>query len=364
MHIRALLVACLVLGPMSPSSDAQTPLPLNIERVSERVLVMSPRTGNSRVVVLNTRAGLVMLNTGWSPAITRRLKSEAERAFGRTDWYGVIVTSEEFLGNGGIGVFPGATVIAQEGFREYLLAHRDDMDGILAARRSEFQDRVTRTRGMLDTLQADPVRRHGLETWLELCRTIADDLEGGFTIPLPGRTFSDRLSLDLGDLTVECISFGGTPEQGCVMVRIPEENLIWLGDVFHAAHVLPYGEYTDAPPDVDGWLAVLDELLSGERETMKVFRANGEDAWTWRQVSDRRRLIADIRNAVQDARRRGESLEALLSRLADVETAFPYVRDWSSTMLELIRDDVRRTVEGLWRFEVSASSGSFTDARL
>jgi hypothetical protein len=134
---------------------------------------MSAMTGNSRIVVLNAQAGLVMLNTGWSPVITRRLKAEAERAFGRTDWYGVIVTSTEFLGNGGISEFPDARVIAQEGFREYMEIHRDDMSDLLAARRSEFLDRVSRTREMLTTPPADPERKRGLEQWLELCQAIA-----------------------------------------------------------------------------------------------------------------------------------------------------------------------------------------------
>ncbi|MFC1629513.1 hypothetical protein ACFL3H_10450, partial [Gemmatimonadota bacterium] len=54
------------------------------------------------------------------------------------------------------------------------------------------------------------------------------------SIPFPTLTFDDRLTLDLGDLTLECIYFGDAASWGDVMVRVPEENLIWTGDVFHA----------------------------------------------------------------------------------------------------------------------------------
>jgi hypothetical protein len=339
----------IALGLLCPArSQAQSPLPLDIEQVSERVLVMSPKTGNARVVALNSQQGLVMINSGFSPSFARQLRGEAERAFGHRDWKAVIQTNAGFLNNGGAGAFPEALLLAHEGRREYLLSSGETNSRALAGQKEEFEERVTRSEGMLDTLQGNPVRRQGLEEWVELCRRIADDLSLPYEIPLPELTFSDRLTLDLGDLTLECFWFGETAEGADVLVRVPEENLVWMGDIFHAAHVLPYGRYGDRVPDVDRWLEVLDIMLSGEPETMKVYRANGEDPWSWQKIHDRRTLIADVRDAVRAAQERGESRAVFMERIADAGTMFRYVREWENTELNLIGFDVGHLAAGLW----------------
>ena len=339
----------IALGSLcSGRSLAQSPLPLDIEQVSERVLVMSPKTGNARVVALESEQGLVMINSGFSPSFARQLRGEAERAFGRRDWKAVIQTDAGFLNNGGAGAFPGAVLIAHENRPEYMQASGEVNTAGLSGQREEFEARVTRSEAMLDTLQGNPERRQGLEEWIELCRRIADDLGHFWEIPLPGLTFSDRLTLDLGDLTLECIWFGETAESADVLVRVPEENLVWMGDICHAAHVLPYGRVTGRVLDVDRWLTVLDEMLAGDPATMKVFRANGEEPWSWQKIHDRRTLIADVRDAVLHAQARGETREAFMERIADVGSLFPYVRGWQNTELALISHDVGNLAAGLW----------------
>ncbi len=350
--LRSCQIAVLFLLPVVfrlPAVEAQSPLPLDIERVSERVLVMSPRTGNARVVALASEQGLVMLNCGWSPSFARQLRGEAERAFGRREWRAVILTDAGFLDGGGAEAFPEAVLIAHEERRAYWqeLGEAGAAE-MLAGQREEFEARVTRSEAMLDTLQGSLERRQGLEEWIELCRRIADDLARPYDIPLPELTFSDRLTLDLGDLTLECLWFGETAEGADVLVRVPEENLVWMGDICHAAHVLPYGRYADRAPDVDRWLTVLDEMLAGDPTTMKVYRANGEDPWSWQKIRDRRRLIADVREAVSEAQAAGEAREAFMERIADVGTHFPYVRAWENTDLNLIRYDVGHLAAGLW----------------
>ena len=342
----SMLVIIAALGPAPAGVEGQSTLPLDIERVSERVLVMAPKTGNSRVVVLNSENGLVMLDSGFSPNLARRLKAEAEAVFGRADWRWVIVSGEEFLGCGGLAAFPEAETVAHRGVREYHESHAAELPDILADRRDEFQWRVDTARARLDTMANPP---EGYRHWLELCEHVTADLTTGFTIPLPGVTFDDRLRLDLGDLSLECIWFGGAGSWGDLVVRVPEEHLIWTGDLFHAAHVLPYLDQEDTPLDIDRWIAVLEELLDGDPAATVAFRANGEGTWTWQDVHDRCRLMKDIREVVTEAKGEGISLEDLLERLDDVTIRFPYVSEWRGTELALVRSDILRTVEGIWR---------------
>ncbi|MFC1559356.1 hypothetical protein ACFL39_02075 [Gemmatimonadota bacterium] len=343
--IRLILVPVIALLAVPSGIGAQSKLPLDIERVSERVLVMAPKTGNSRVVVLNSRDGLVMLDSGFSPSMAQRLRAEAEAVFNRSDWRWVIVTNEEFLSSGGMAAFSDAGIITHRDVRELLEENAGLLPDLLADRRDEFQWRVDTTRARLDTTTNPP---DGLRHWLALCEQITTDLSEGFTIPLPTLTFDDRLILDLGDLALECIYFGDAASWGDVMVRVPEENLIWTGDVFHAMHILPYADNPDRGFDIDRWITVLEELLSGDPATMKAFRANGTGEWSWQTVHDRLRLMTDIRKVVGEAQADGATLESLLERINEVESWFPYVATWEGSPMDLIRDDIRRTVEGIW----------------
>ncbi len=338
-------IVSIFLSAFPLLAEAQSSLPLDITRVSDRVLVMSPKTGNSRVVVLNSQDGLVMLDSGFSPAQARRLRTEAESVFHRSDWSWVIVTNEEFLSSGGMAAFPDAGIITHRDVRDYLELNAEEMPDILASRRDEFQWRVDTARTRLDTMARPP---DGLRHWLALCEQITADLSEGFTFPPPTLTFDDRLTLDLGDLTLECIYFGDASSWGDVVVRVPEENLIWTGDVFHAMHVLPYADRGDLGLDIDRWIQVLEELLSGDPSMMKAFRANGTGEWSWQTVHDRYRLMVDIRKVVKEVQADGSTLETLLERMDDIESIFPYVATWQGTELDLIRSDILRTVEGVW----------------
>ncbi|MFC1530188.1 hypothetical protein ACFL6R_05685 [Gemmatimonadota bacterium] len=345
--LRLLLLPLLIIstGFSLIGIKAQSTLPLDIDRVSERVLVMAPKTGNSRVVVLNSQNGLVMLDSGFSPNMALRLRAEAERVFDRSDWRYVIVTNEEFLSSGGSAAFTDAEIVAHRDVREVLELFAEELPTILDSRREEFQWRVDTARARLDTMAQPP---EGLVNWLQLCEAVAADLSAGFTIPFPTLSFDDRLTLDLGDLTLECIYFGDAASWGDVMVRVPEENLVWTGDVFHAMHVLPYADNPDRGFDIDRWISILKELLSGDPATMKAFRANGTGEWSWQTVNDRYRLMVDIRKIAGEAQADGSTLEALLERINDVESCFPYVANWEGSPPDLIRDDIRRTAEGVW----------------
>jgi len=63
-------------------------------------------------------------------------------------------------------------------------------------------------------------------------------------------TFADRLSLDLGGVTAELISFGPAHSPGDISVWVPERNVIIAGDMAFHERMLPIFEDTDTA----GWL--------------------------------------------------------------------------------------------------------------
>ena len=71
------------------------------------------------------------------------------------------------------------------------------------------------------------------------------------TVAVPARSFSNRMSLDLGDLTVELISFGKAHSPGDISVWVPAESVLIAGDI--AFHERLLGIFPDT--DVLAWLA-------------------------------------------------------------------------------------------------------------
>lgn len=82
----------------------------------------------------------------------------------------------------------------------------------------------------------------------------AKDLEGT-TLAGPTITFPDRLSVDLGDVTVELSYHGPTHTEDSIVVLIPEEKIMFTGDLL----------FTDYRPflaegDIANWRNVLADL--------------------------------------------------------------------------------------------------------
>jgi glyoxylase-like metal-dependent hydrolase (beta-lactamase superfamily II) len=66
---------------------------------------------------------------------------------------------------------------------------------------------------------------------------------------------------------------------GEIVVRIPEEGFIFLGDLFHAWHVLPIFSRSVPELGAERWLSVLDNLLE-ETEIQFISRSNGSEGWS------------------------------------------------------------------------------------
>lgn len=83
----------------------------------------------------------------------------------------------------------------------------------------------------------------------------------GTEIVLPGLAFSDRMQIDLGDVTVELLRVAPSHTEGSVVVHVPSQKLLFAGDVL----------FTDFHPfladgDIPGWTTTLDALLAMDVE--------------------------------------------------------------------------------------------------
>ena len=95
-----------------------------------------------------------------------------------------------------------------------------------------------------------------------------DRIFGGFTfsgielVP-PNRTFENRLTLRVGDKTVELIEVGPAHTRGDIMVYLPEERVLFAGDVlFIGGHPILW----QGP--AGNWIRALDRILEMDPEVI------------------------------------------------------------------------------------------------
>lgn len=323
-------------------------LPLKITRLSDRVVLVGAMTGNSTTVGLASEKGLVMIDALWSPSIAGQAREMIAKEFGRDDFTHLILTSDDILQTGGTEAFSDVRIIAQERCRESLEKRRDSLEQLLERRGQEFRGRVERTEAEL--AEGDPASAEAEfdRQWLELCQRIADDLAEGYEITLPHQTFQDRMTLDLGDMTVNLIYFGRASNEGDVVVHVPEVGLAMLGDIFHFGHMLPRCRECD----VDRWVEILDNLVQKNRQVVHVVRSNSPGPWTQERLVSHRNFIRDISKKVKAAADDGLGLDEAVDRVSTIENEFPYVLEWdeySDKWDSVIRGDIRALVSAIWR---------------
>lgn len=84
----------------------------------------------------------------------------------------------------------------------------------------------------------------------------AEALEGT-TVVLPTLTFTDRMTIDLGDRTVELIYPGPSHTAGSSFVLVPDVKVLFAGDALFTNF---HPNLRDA--DVDGWIKSLDKITA------------------------------------------------------------------------------------------------------
>jgi tetratricopeptide (TPR) repeat protein len=313
--------------------------------LSENVILIGSQTGNSNCLAINTKKGLVMVDSMWSPSVAKEARTIIQKKFGKTKFHLLILTAGNILNTGGTAAFPEAKIIAHKKCYDALQKRKENIIDYLKPYAEEFSDRIERTTGQLKKVDPDSQRAQSLQHWIDLCVRVRDDLKQGYSLRLPSEIIEDRKQIDLDGITLELVYFGEAGNYGDLLVKVPEEGLVFLGDVFHALHVLPYVS-TNTDIDLERWVEVLSGILNNSKFRNFV-RSNGPEVWGHKELSSRYQLMKDINQLVHKADKEKSSLEVLMDRLKDYKKIFPYTAEWPHG--SLVRGDILRIAQSLWR---------------
>ena len=253
----------LLISLMLAWSPARTPgaqdIPVEMDRISDRAVVL--RCLSNNVTVIAARDGLVVVDTHRSPGVMEEIKRRAAHELGRDDFRYVINTHGHWDHCSGNQVFDGAAIFGHSRCREYILHSPANSRRMVHRLRRRVQTvRPNRTADDLAEIQVNAV--------------ILSDLESSYAATPPTQTFEDRQTIDAGDLTLELYYCGWAHTDHDIIVFIPEERLVFTGDLFCSRNSFCFS--VDAVADTPKLLSVLDDILELEPDHVTVIPGHGE----------------------------------------------------------------------------------------
>ena len=132
-------------------------------------------------------------------------------------------------------------------------------------------------------------------------------------LPAPDETFSLARSLDLGGVRLEMLHLGPAHTRADIVVVVPGEDVIFMGDLIESAGDPQFGPASD----VGSWPKVLDDALGASTEATRFVPghapAGGEELTVDREFCFRQRAeIAMVQGTIEGLVYRGVTLDNAL----------------------------------------------------
>lgn len=297
----------------------------SIKRITDHILLVSIPGKGEDLLIISSAKGLVPINTFWSTITSDQYKSAIVKELNRKDFIYTLNTVDRLDMFGGNKSFSETAII---GHREFINKYKGKEAEVEKEIRKliemwRFKEDASRKR--LENYKEGSEQAKNEARWTNTCKQRAEELEQGFSLVLPEITYTDRMSLDLGDLTMELVYFGKAGYNGMSLVYIPEEKaLIIPGFIMHSQHLAPYPHNTIVKLDVDRWISILEEFLEGENPVEMVI-CDINSVWTRERALTHLEYIRKLWYAVKSASQEGKNLEEVQEQLS-LEKDFSFVK--------------------------------------
>jgi len=348
------LVLLFGLIMMAPVTAAQTgdELPLHTKRMSDRVLIawVGDAMQTIDVVALSTARGIVVIETNLIRSADVRIRRAIEKKFARKDFKYLINTHFHHDHTCGNQVYADATIVAHKSVPE-------GMKGELTG--EGLVKQIEKFKGLLKDWEerqkkAAPDSRdyHFFREGVILLKTTLVELQDGFVPTFPAVLFDKSMILDMGDMTLELYAVGGTHTSGDIIVFVPEEGLVAIGDMW-PDQVLPYlqkGGSWDLDLILENWGRVVE---SG-REIKHVNFAHSDMELGVETFKEQYRYLKTMWDGLGEIHRQGATLEEAKKKFT-IEKDFPYFKDRRLKIRDTNIHD--NNVEAIWEKLAARGSG-------
>lgn len=287
-------------------------IPVGIERLSERVLVLNDVPPNGSVTAISTGEGIIVIDTGVSWSFGYGFRRIIEREFKRTDFSYVINTHSDRDHTLGNQAFGGVTIIGHENclkaLRELKMAWYAKKNEYVSLHRERAERSLRELKEMAADSDEAGIKRRQLAT----NDLIASDLAEGQEIVLPTRTFDDCMTLIVGDIALHLYYMGEGHTDSDILIHVPQEKLIVAGDAFIKSMLICYMKRDKF--DMARYSEILNTVLNGNAPVKHVICGHGS-FMTGEELLARREYLDSLLESIGQGRAEGLDLETVSRRL-------------------------------------------------
>lgn len=324
-----LILLCIILSVVAFASDE---ISFRTQKLSDRVLVLTEESQMENIcVAIASKSGLIVIDTLGSTPSAKRMRGLIEKEFDRDDFIYVINTHHHWDHSNGNPVYPEATFIGHEGCRRIYYRWKPSPPS------SRLKDQVK-------TVKTSEESTSEAETPPPAGPPAASIPRGKAIDSFQAITFKDRLTLDMGDLTLRMIYFGRAHSGSDILIHIPEEGILMTGDLFLERGWLPL--FSGLPElDVPLWIQAIDYCLDAKSEIKHVIPGH-RDIWNREKLVIWRDYIVQLWEGLVAAEEEGLSLEDVEKRFP-LDQRFSYLKDLGHSDADLSRFH-QKNIHAFW----------------
>jgi len=262
----ALLLTSLCLGGTTVTIPTIT-----VDNVGQHVRVFHLEAAQStNITAIRSRKGIVVIDTEVCPVFTKAIRDRIQEEFPSTPFFCLINTHEHGDHTYGNQVFSDIPIIAHEGVRKGMTEGERQREQKL----KQLGAVLPMLNKRMSALPAESEAYTAMQQRCNYYAALKDGLENGFQLTLPTITFSDALTLDLGDITLHLTWYGKSHSDSDILIQCPEEGILLTGDLF-APGIDPYVD-SDRITHMDRWIRTLEHTLADPDPIGTIIPGHGE----------------------------------------------------------------------------------------
>jgi len=335
-----LFLAFLFLNALPVRCDSQDPV--RVERLSERVLMLTEDSPMENIIVaVAAKKGIVVIDSTGSPATAALFRKAIEKEFARNDFKYIINTHPHWDHAWGNQVFPEAVVIGHENSLGQAAQQARSAENMLRRGR----ERVVALRQGLQKAGTDADQKAKLLPEIAFQERIVQGLSAAFSPVPPAISFSDTLTLDMGDVSFKLYFFGRAHSGSDIFIYIPAEKILVTGDIFLDVGWLPLFSGMETL-DIPKWCEVLDRLFN-DADGFSTVIPGHRKTWSRDKLKMWKEYIENLWTGINAAKKEKLTLAQVLERFP-LEERYLYLKELGHSE-QRIREFHERNVEAFWR---------------
>ena len=326
-RIVMIVVAASLLAISLAGAEDIAGLPLHSEKYGDGAIRVwiGDHVSSTSIVAFATEKGIVVVDTFGVPEVDTQLREVIARELGRNDFAFLINTHEHADHTGGNSVYSDCTIVGHELIADGLIEIAERRDRLL----EWYPGRIADLEAELQGLDPDDPRAAVIEEDLIYNRLVFDAVKAGRKLVPPTLTFSDRMTLDLGDTTFELSYIGGMHTASDAAVFVPERGLLLTGDTMAdvwltdrpgclAAFMVRDGLIHDFPR----WLANWDRLLADKERITTLLPGHWNGELSVEGADARVEYVRTLWSGIREGFEAGKGLEEVQSEY-QLDVRFP-----------------------------------------